>query len=40
MKAWCDKLNANGKVDMISDWDAAFTKFLGMDGLILFVVWC
>jgi len=31
MKAWSDQQEAGGKVSMLPDWDANFTKALGLD---------
>jgi glutaredoxin/glutathione-dependent peroxiredoxin len=31
MKAWADATGAMGKITFVADWDAAFTKALGMD---------
>lgn len=31
-KAWADQAKAAGKVTFLSDWDAAFTKAIGMDA--------
>lgn len=30
-KAWADQANAKGKVTFLSDWDAGFTKAIGME---------
>lgn len=32
MKAWAQSTGALGKITFIADWDAAFTKALGMDA--------